>query len=139
MRFMMLVKGNHRTEAGVLPDEQQFEAMAKYTASLIRAGVLLDAAGLQPTRSGAKVVFTRGKPAVVDGPFSEAEEVVAGFWILQVKSRDDAIEWAKRCPFSAEYGFDGAGEIEVRQLFEDADFGSVTEAHDRLTREAEAQ
>lgn len=136
MRFMMLIKADARTEAGVLPDETEFAAMGKYNADLIRAGVLLDAAGLQPSSKGARVRFSKGKPAVVDGPFSEAKELIAGFWMIQVKSKEEAIEWAKRCPFNVDMHFSGEGEIELRQLYEAADFGPAIEAHDSLTNEA---
>jgi hypothetical protein len=138
MRFMMMIKADARSEAGVLPDEKEFEAMGKYNAELIKAGVFLDGAGLQSSSKGAKVTFSRGKPTVVDGPFSEAKEIIAGFWIIQVKSKEEAIEWAKRCPFTTDRQFGGDGEIELRQVFEAADFGPAVEAHDRLTREASA-
>jgi hypothetical protein len=136
MRFMMMIKASERSEAGQLPDEKEFAAMGKYNADLIRAGVLLDGGGLQASSKGARVRFSKGKPTVVDGPFSEAKELIAGFWIIQVKSKEEAIEWAKRCPFTADLQFGGEGEIELRQLFEAADFGAAVEAHDRLTREA---
>ncbi|MGQ0639545.1 MAG: YciI family protein [Gemmatimonadaceae bacterium] len=136
MRFMMLIKGDPKTEAGVLPDEKEFAAMGKFNAELIRAGVLLDAAGLQPSAKGARVRFSQGKPAVVDGPFSEAKELIAGFWMIQVKSKEEAIEWAKRCPFNVDLPLGGDGEIELRQVYEAADFGPAVEAHDRLTNEA---
>lgn len=137
MRFMMMIKATAKTEAGVLPDEKEFAAMGAYNAELIRAGVLLDGAGLHPSSRGAKVKFSRGKPAVVDGPFAEAKEIIAGFWIIQVKSREEAIEWAKRCPFDVDLAAGGEGEIELRQLFETEDFGPAVEAHERLTREAQ--
>ncbi|MEW5917589.1 MAG: YciI family protein [Gemmatimonadota bacterium] len=136
MRFMMMIKGDARTEAGAIPDEYEFEAMGRYNAELIKAGVLLDGAGLQPSASGAKIKFSKGKPTVVDGPFSEAKELIAGFWMIQVKSRAEAIEWAKRCPFSPDAQFGGDGEIELRQVYEAADFGPTVEAHDSLTRDA---
>jgi hypothetical protein len=139
MRFMMMIRADERTEAGALPDEKDFEAMGRYSAELIRAGVLLDGAGLQPSSKGAKVKFARGKPTVVDGPFAEAKELIAGFWIIQVKSKEEAIEWAKRCPFDVKPDSPGDGEIELRQLYEAQDFGPAVEAHDRLTREASAR
>ena len=136
MRFLMMIKADARTEAGALPDEKQFAEMGKYNADLIRAGVLLDAAGLQPSAKGARVRFSKGKPRVFDGPFSEAKELIAGFWMIQVKSKEEAIEWAKRCPFTADLPFGGEGEIELRQVYESADFGQAIEAHDSLTNEA---
>jgi hypothetical protein len=136
MRFMMMIKGDVHTEAGAIPNEQEFEAMGKYNAELIKAGVLLDGAGLHPSSKGAKITFSKGKPRVTDGPFSEAKELIAGFWMIQVKSREEAIEWAKRCPFNPDARFGGDGEIELRQVYEAADFGPAVEAHDSLTREA---
>lgn len=136
MRFMMIIKADDKTEAGVLPTEKDFAAMGKYNAELIRAGVMLDGAGLQPSSKGARVTFSKGKPTVVDGPFSETKELVAGFWIIQVKSREEAIEWAKRVPFEADMSGGGNGVIELRPLFENEDFGAAVEAHDSLTRQA---
>jgi hypothetical protein len=136
MRFMMMIKADEKTETGVLPDEKEFAAMGKYNADLIRAGVLLDAAGLQPSSRGARVRFSKGKPAVVDGPFSEAKELIAGFWMIQVKSKEEAIEWAKRCPFNVDLQSGGEGEIELRQVYEAADFGPAAQAHDSLTKDA---
>ncbi|HSU93380.1 MAG TPA: YciI family protein [Gemmatimonadaceae bacterium] len=125
MRFMMLLKADQSTEAGKMPDEAILVAMGKYNEELIKAGVLLAGEGLQPSSKGARVRFARGKTTVVDGPFAETKELIAGFWMIQVKSKEEAIEWAKRVPFdpagaSATTG--GVGEIEVRQLFELADF-----------------
>ncbi|MGH7712776.1 MAG: YciI family protein [Gemmatimonadaceae bacterium] len=136
MRFMMMIKADRGTEAGVPADEKEFAAMGKYNAELIKAGVLLDAAGLQPSSTGARVRFSEGKPTVVDGPFSETKELIAGFWMIQVKSKEEAIEWAKRVPFSPGLHFRGEGEIELRQLYEASDFGPALEAHDSLTRAA---
>ena len=132
MRFMMMIKADKNSEAGVLPDEKVFAAMGRYNSELIKAGAMLDGAGLHPSSKGAKVQFRSGKPSVVDGPFSEAKELIAGFWIIQAKSKEEAIEWAKRVPFNA----DEDGEIEVRQIYESEDFGAAAEAHDSLTREA---
>jgi hypothetical protein len=115
MRFMMLVKGNKDSEAGVLPSEKELAEMAQYNESLIKAGVLLAGEGLHPTSKGARVLFSRGKPAVTDGPFTEAKELVAGYWMIQVRSKEEAIEWAKRVPFVD-------GEVEIRQVFELSDF-----------------
>lgn len=116
MRFMMLVKASKESEAGVLPDEKILAAMAKYNEQLLKAGALLDLSGLQATSKGARVRFSGGKPRVIDGPFTEAKELVAGYWVIQVKSKEEAIEWARRVPFDD-------GEIEIRQLFELDDFG----------------
>jgi hypothetical protein len=128
MRFMMIVKANKDSEAGVLPDETLIAAMTKYNEELAKAGVLLDLSGLQPSSKGARVKFSGGKRTVVDGPFTESKELIAGYWLIQVKSREEAIEWAKRAP--APHGEGGEGEIEIRQLFELDDFGS-SEAVDR--------
>lgn len=136
MRFMMIIKADEKTEAGVLPTEKDFAEMGKYNAELIKAGVMLDGAGLQPSSKGAKVHFSKGKPTVVDGPFSESKELIAGFWIIQVKSKEEAIEWAKRVPFGEDMSGGGEGVIELRPLFEAEDFGPAVEAHDSLTREA---
>ena len=136
MRFMMIIKADEKTEAGILPTEKDFAAMGKYNAELIKAGVMLDGAGLQPSSKGARLHFSKGKPTVVDGPFSESKELIAGFWIIQVKSKEEAIEWAKRVPFNADMSGAGEGVIELRPLFEAEDFGPAVEAHDSLTREA---
>ncbi len=111
MRFMMLVKANKESEAGALPDEKAFSAMTKYNEELAKAGALLDLAGLQPTSKGARVQFSGGRPKVIDGPFTEAKELIAGYWLIQLKSKEEAIEWARRVPFEE-------GEIEIRRLFE---------------------
>jgi hypothetical protein len=121
----MLLKADKDTEAGKMPGEDIIVAMGKYNEELIKAGVLLAGEGLQPSSKGARIRFAGGKTTVIDGPFAETKELVAGFWMIQVKSREEAIEWAKRVPFdphgaSATAG--GIGEIEVRQLFEAADF-----------------
>jgi hypothetical protein len=121
MRFMMIVKGNKDSEAGVMPSEELLSAMGKYNEELMKAGVLLDLAGLQPSSKGVRVKFSGGKRTVVDGPFTESKELIAGYWIIQVKSREEAIEWAKRVP--APHGPNQEGEIEVRQFFELDDFG----------------
>jgi hypothetical protein len=115
MRFMMLVKASADSEAGVLPDEKMLNAMGKYNEDMVKAGVMLDGGGLQPTSQGARVRFAGGKPNLIDGPFAEAKELVAGYWLIQVKSKAEAVEWAKRVPFVD-------GEIEIRQLFELTDF-----------------
>jgi hypothetical protein len=122
MRFMMIVKANKDSEAGVPPGEELLSAMGKYNEELMKAGVLLDLAGLQASSKGARIKFSGGKRTVVDGPFTEAKELIAGYWIIQVKSREEAIEWAKRVP--APHGANQDGEIELRQFFELEDFGS---------------
>ncbi len=120
MRFMMMVKANKNTEAGVMPDEKLIAAMTKYNEELMKAGVLLDLSGLQPSSKGARIKFSGGKRTVIDGPFTEAKELIAGYWLIQVKSKEEAIEWAKRAP--APHGEGTEGEIELRQLFELEDF-----------------
>lgn len=128
MRFMMIVKGNKASEAGVMPGEELLVAMAKYNEELAKAGVLLDLGGLQATSKGFRVKYSGGKRTIVDGPFTESKELIAGYWVIQVKSREEAVEWAKRIP--APHGIDSEGEIEVRQFFELEDFGP-SEAVDR--------
>ncbi len=129
MRFMMAIKANRDTEAGVMPSEAALNAMAKYNEELVKAGVMLDGMGLMASAKGAKVKFSKGKPTVVDGPFAETKELIAGFWLIQVKNKAEAIEWAKRVPFGPEH-MGGDGEIELRQVFETEDFGE-SEAVDR--------
>jgi hypothetical protein len=118
---MIVVKGNKTTEAGVVPDEKLIASMADYHEALAKAGVLLDASGLQPTSKGARIVYSKGKRSIIDGPFTEAKELIAGYTLIQVKSREEAFEWAKRFP--PPFGEDADGEIEIRQLFELEDFG----------------
>ena len=121
MRFMMMVKASANSEAGVMPDESLIAAMTRYNEELAKAGVLLDLAGLQPSSKGARIKFAPGgKPTVVDGPFTVTAGLVAGYWLIQVKSREEAIEWAKRAP--GPQGPGAEGEIELRQLFELDDF-----------------
>ena len=120
MRFMVLVKANKDSEAGVLPDEKLFTEMGKYNEELVKAGVMLAAEGLHPSSKGARIKFSGGKRTVIDGPFTETKELIAGFWLWQVKSKEEAIEWVKRCPNPT--GQDG--EIEIRQVFEAEDFGA---------------
>ncbi|HKE35441.1 MAG TPA: YciI family protein [Candidatus Acidoferrum sp.] len=119
MRFMMIVKASKDSEAGKLPSEELLSAMGKYNEELMKAGVLLDLAGLHPSSKGARIKFSGSKKTVVDGPFAESKELIAGYWIIQVKSREEAIEWAKRAPNPHEQD----GEIEIRQFFELEDFG----------------
>jgi len=118
MRVMVFVPGNEESEAGKMPSEESIAAMVKYNQEQAKAGVLLDAAGLYPSSKGARVRFTAGgKKTVIDGPFAESKELVGGYWIIQVKSREEAIEWAKRSPFSPN-GPDQETEIEVREFIE---------------------
>jgi hypothetical protein len=124
MRFMMMIKANKDTEAGVMPEEKTLAAMAKYNEEMVKAGVMLDGMGLQASSKGARVKFSGGKPTVVDGPFAETKELIAGFWLIQVKSKEEAIEWAKRVPFDPDVHMGGEGQIEIRQVFELEDFGS---------------
>ncbi|MBI4409965.1 MAG: YciI family protein [Gemmatimonadetes bacterium] len=127
MRFMMIVKADQRSEAGILPTEQELADMAKYNEQLVKAGVLLAGEGLQASSKGARVRFSAGKPSVIDGPFAESKELIGGFWIIQAKSKEEAVEWARRVPFVD-------GEIEIRQVFELEDFGpgEAVEHHRRL-------
>ena len=115
MRFMIVVKATKDSGAGVMPHEKILTAMGKYNEELAKAGVLLDLSGLHPSSKGARVQFSGGRPTVIDGPFAEAKELIAGFWLIQVKSKDEAVEWARRVPFEE-------GEVELRQLFELEDF-----------------
>ena len=115
MRFMVIVKANKDSEGGVLPDAKILAEMGKFNEELVKAGVMLAGEGLQPSAKGARVRFSKGKKTVIDGPFAETKELVAGFWLWQVKSREEAIEWLKRAPFEDT-------EVEVRQIFEAADF-----------------
>jgi len=135
MRFMMIVKASKESEAGIMPSEQELLAMGKYNEELVKAGVMLDGTGLHPTSRGFKVKYDGAtKRQVVDGPFTEAKECVAGYWVIQVKSREEAIEWAKKVPFQE-------GELEVRQLFELDDFvqGPAIEQHKELHKQIAAQ
>jgi hypothetical protein len=119
MRFLVMVKADKNSEAGVMPSEKLLTEMGKYNEELAKAGVLLAAEGLQPSSKGARVKFSGEKRTVIDGPFTEAKELIAGFWLIQVKSKEEAIEWVKRCPNPME----GESEIEIRQVFEADDFG----------------
>jgi len=119
MRFMIMVKADKNTEAGVLPDEKMLAEMGKFNEELVKAGVMLAGEGLQPSSKGARVRFSGSKRTVIDGPFSEAKELIAGFWIWQLKSKAEAIEWVKRCPNPT----GEESEIEIRQIFEADDFG----------------
>ncbi len=127
MRVMVLVKENELSEAGVLPDEKILTAMNKYNEELVKAGVMLAGEGLHPSSKGKRVKFNGANKTVIDGPFAESKELVAGFWLWQVKSMDEAVEWLKRAPF------DGGVEIEIRPVFETEEFGA------ELTPELRAQ
>ena len=128
MRFMVLVKANKDSEAGVLPDEQILAAMGKYNEELVEAGVMLAGDGLQPSSKGARVRFDGNKRNVINGPFSETKELVAGYWIWQCRSKEEAVEWLKRAPFQS------GEEVEIRQVYELSDFGEsdALEQHRKL-------
>jgi len=121
MRFMVMVKATDESEAGVMPTEKLLAEMGKFNEELIKAGVMLAGEGLHASSKGARVRFNGAKRSVVDGPFSETKELVAGFWLWQCKSMDEAIEWAKRCPNPFEHG---ESELEIRRVFEAEDFGA---------------
>jgi hypothetical protein len=135
MRFLVMVKANADSEAGVMPSEQMLTEMTRFNEELVKAGVLLAAEGLQPSSKGKRVRFSGDKRTVVDGPFAETKELIAGFWLIQVKSMDEAVEWVKRCPNPME----GEGEIEIRQVFDQDDFGEALtpETREREQRIAE--
>jgi hypothetical protein len=140
MRFMIMIKADKTTEAGGLPDEKILTEMGKFNEELVKAGVMLGGEGLQPSSKGARVKFSGGKVSVIDGPFSEAKELIAGFWLWQVKSKAEAIEWVRRCPHPPQ----GEMEIEVRQVFETEDFGAeftpeLREQEERLRAEMAAK
>jgi hypothetical protein len=121
MKFMVLVKATKDSESGVLPDEKLLTEMGKYNEELVKAGIMLAGEGLHPSSKGARVKFSGTKRTVMDGPFTETKELVAGFWLWQVKSKEEAIEWVKRCPNP----MPGESEIEIRQIFEAEDFGDA--------------
>ncbi len=137
MKVMVIVKADADTEAGVMPSTEMLAAMGEYNEALVKAGILLAGEGLHPSRRGARVLFSGPKRTVVDGPFAETQELIAGFWLWQVRSMDEAIEWAKRCP-------NPTGEesvLEIRPVFEDEDFGEaftpeLREQEKRLREEA---
>ena len=122
MRFMVIVKATKDSEAGVMPSEKLLAEMGKFNEEMVKAGVMLAGEGLQPSSKGARVRFDGAKRTVIDGPFAETKELVAGFWLIQVKSKQEAIEWIKRCPNP--FPDSQASEIEIRQVFEAADFGA---------------
>lgn len=130
MRFMLFVKANKDSEAGALPDEKALEEMAKFNEEMVKAGVMLAGDGLHPSSKGVRIQYNGKQRTVVDGPFAEAKELVAGYWLIQVKSKAEAIEWMKRAPFQE-------GEVEIRQLFELDDFpqGEAIEHHRKLQQQ----
>ena len=136
MRCLVIVKASEESEAGVLPDEQFVREMMRYNEELVKAGVLLTAEGLYPSSKGKRVRFAGGKTTVIDGPFTETKELIAGFWLWQVNSKEEAIEWLKRAPF------DGGTEVEIRQAFEPHEFacsdptGELRAAEERLRAQA---
>jgi hypothetical protein len=135
MRFMVLVKANEDSEAGTLPDEMMLREMGKFNEELVKAGVMLAGEGLHPTSEGARVRFSGGKKTVINGPFPATKELIAGFWLWQVKSKAEAIEWLKRAPFDE-------AEVEIRQVFETEEFaasdptGEIRDQENRLRRQA---
>ena len=137
MRFMILVKATTDSEAGLMPSEEMLAAMGRYNEELVKAGIMLAGEGLQPSSKGARVRFSGDKRTVIDGPFTETKELVAGYWLWQVKSKEEAIEWVKRCPNP----MPGESEIEIRQVFEAEDFGEnftpeLREQEDRIRNQA---
>jgi hypothetical protein len=140
MRFMVIVKADKNSEAGVMPDEALLAAMGKYNEELVKAGVMLAGEGLHPSSKGARVRFAGTSRTVIDGPFAETKELIAGYWLWQVKSLAEAIEWVKKCPNP----MIGESEIEIRQVFEAEDFGAeftpeLREQEERLRAEIERQ
>ncbi len=138
MRFMVIVKATQASEAGEMPSEELLAAMGRYNEELVKAGVMLAGEGLQPSAKGARVRFSGSTRTVIDGPFAETRELIAGFWMFQVASLEEAIEWVKRCPNP----LDGESEIEIRQVFEAEDFGEeftpeLREREERLRAELE--
>lgn len=136
MRFMVMVKANKDSEAGVMPSEKLLTEMGKFNEEMVKTGVMLAGEGLQPSSKGARVRFSGRNRTVIDGPFPETKELIAGFWLIQVKSKEEAIEWVKRCPNP----FDEESEIEIRQVFEASDFGDeftpeLREAEERMRAE----
>jgi hypothetical protein len=137
MRFMVLVKADQDSEAGVLPSQELLAEMGRFNEELVKAGVMLAGEGLQASSKGARVKFSGNKPTVIDGPFAETKELVAGFWLWQVRSKEEAIEWLKRAPFRE-------GEVEIRQVFEAEDFGDeftpeLREQEERLRQQISAK
>ncbi len=138
MRCMVIVKADKNSEAGVMPSQKLLAEMANFNEELVKAGILLAGEGLQPTSKGKRVKFSGANRTVIDGPFTETKELIAGFWLWQVRSMEDAIEWLKRAPF------DGGTEVEIRQVFEAEDFGAeltpeLREQEERLRKQASAK
>jgi hypothetical protein len=141
MRFMVMLKADKNTEAGKLPDTKLLAAMGKYNEELVKAGVMLAGEGLQPSSKGARVKFSGNKRVVTDGPFTESKDLIAGYWVFKVNSKEEAIDWVKRCPMPLEAG---EAEIEIRQMYEAEDFGpeftpELREAEERLRAEIQEQ
>ena len=137
MRFMVIVKATPESESGVLPSTEEFAAMGRFNEELVKAGMMLAGDGLQPSSKGARIRYSGGKPTVTDGPFTEAKELVAGFWLIQAKSKDEVVEWLKRAPFQD-------AEVEIRPLYEADDFGEnftpeLREAEEKRRAQAELQ
>jgi hypothetical protein len=140
MRFIVMVKASPESEAGVLPSQELLTEMGKFNEELVKAGVMLEGEGLHPSSKGVRVKFSGAKRTVIDGPFAESKELVAGFWIWQVRSKEEAIEWAKRCPNPT----GTEGELEIRQIFEADDFGAeftpeLREQEERLRAQVAAR
>ena len=140
MRFMVMVKATKESEAGIMPSQKLLEDMGRYNEELVKAGVMLAGEGLHPSKKGKRVAFSGGKKTVVDGPFAETKELIAGFWLWQVRSMDEAIEWVRRCPNT----MPGDSEIEIRPVFEAEDFGKeftpeLRAGDERLRAEIERQ
>ena len=138
MRFMVIVKADQNSEAGVMPDQRILTEMGKFNEELVKAGVMLAAEALHPTSKGARVRFSGKNRTVIDGPFTESKELIAGFWLWQVRSKEEAIAWLKRAPF------DGGTEVEIRQVFEADDFGEaftpeLREQEERMRKQIEAR
>ena len=138
MRFMVIVKADKNSEAGVMPSREILTAMGKFNEELVKAGVMLAGEGLLPSSKGKRVKFSGGKHTITDGPFTESKELIAGFWLWQARSMDEAVEWLKRSPF------DGGTEIEIRQVFEPEDFGAeltpeLREQENRLRKQVTAK
>jgi hypothetical protein len=137
MRFMVIVKASKDSEAGKMPSEEMLGAMAKFNEEMVKAGVMVDGAGLQASAKGARIRFSGDKRSVVQGPFPEVKDLIAGYWIINVKSKEEAIEWMMRCPNP----YEGDGEIEIRQFFELEDFGdsAAVEHHKAVGEELAKQ
>lgn len=137
MRFMVIVKATPESESGVLPSTEEFAAMGRFNEELVKAGMMLAGEGLQPSSKGARIRYSGGKPTVTDGPFTEAKELVAGFWLIQAKSKDEVVEWLKRAPFED-------AEVEIRPIYETEDLGEsftpeLREAEEKLRAQAALQ